>query len=169
MSKNDPRLIETFSLAEKILMRLGFYGLMVIGAYGIFLEDILWGFIYSVFVVLGLNFGLSHFLCRHCPYPYHHSDCLFVPFRVIKRQHAPSSAPMGLRDKIGFLAVMAGFILIPQYWLWRNVGVLIAFWIVCLPTIAAFVFHFCRRCQHFECPLNRVSEKSKKEGTLQGM
>lgn len=168
MSRNDPKLIERFSLLEKTLMRLGFYGLMVIGAYGIFIESTLWGFIYVAFVMIGLNLGLLYFLCRRCPYPYKHSDCLFVPFWVVKKQHTFCSAPMGLGDKIGFLSIMAGFVVIPQYWLFQNVGVLILFWIFCLPTIGRFVFYLCRRCQHIQCPLNRVNEKAKTQGFLQG-
>ena len=47
-------LVERFPLLQKILMRVGFYGFMIIGAYGIYLESILWGLIYSGFVIFGI-------------------------------------------------------------------------------------------------------------------
>lgn len=157
----DVNLIERFSLLEKALMRLGFYGFVVIGAYGIYLESILWGLIYSGFVIIGLQFGFLYFLCTHCPYPYNHSDCLFMPFWVVTKQFKFRSAQVNLLDKIGFIVIMTGLVVIPQYWLIKNYTVLIIFWIFCLPTLLAFPFHLCRRCQHFHCPFNLVGEELK--------
>ena len=160
---NHCDLIERFKLLEKILVRIGFYGFMFVGAYGIYSKSILWGLIYTVFVILGLKFGLLYFLCSHCPYPYKYSDCLFVPFRLIEKQYEFRSNAMSVLDKIGFVAITAGFILIPQYWLFKNYTILILFWILCLPTLASFPFYLCRRCQHFDCPFNSVSEKLIKQ------
>jgi len=152
-------LIERFTLHQKILMRVGFYGFMIIGAYGIYLESVLWGLIYSAFLILGIQFGLSYFLCSHCPYPYKHSDCLFAPFWVFTKQYKFRPAPMSILDKTIFILAMAGFIIIPQYWLLKNYAVLILFWIFCLPTIGSLPFFWCRRCKNFHCCFNSVSEK----------
>jgi len=151
-------LVEKFTLLQKILMRIGFYGFMIIGAYGIYLESILWGLIYSGFVIFGIEFGLSYFLCSHCPYPYKYSECLFAPFWVFTKQYKFRSAPMSILDKTAFILSMAGFIMIPQYWLSKNYTILILFWIFCLPTFASFLFFWCKRCQHFHCCFNSVSE-----------
>lgn len=156
-------LVERFTLLQKIFMRLGFYGFMIIGAYGIYLESILWGLIYSGFVIFGIKFGLSYFLCSHCPYPYKYSDCLFAPFWVFTKQYKFRSAPMSILDKTVFILAMAGFIVIPQYWLFKNYTILILFWIFCLPTIASLPFFWCRRCQHFHCCFNLVSQESIRE------
>ena len=162
-SNEHVNLIERFTLLQKILMRLGFYGFMIVGAYGVYLESILWGLIYSGFVIFGLELGFLYFLCCHCPYPYNYSDCLFVPFWLVKKQYKFRSAPLSILDKIGFIAIMAGFVVIPQYWLLKNYTILILFWIFCLPTLASFPFYLCRRCQHFQCPGNLVSEELTKE------
>jgi len=151
-------LVERFNIPQKILMRVGFYGFMIIGAYGIYLECILWGLIYSGFVIFGIAFGLSYFLCSHCPYPYKYSDCLFAPFWVFTKQYKFRSAPMSISDKTVFILSMAGFIVIPQYWLFKNYTLLILFWIFCLPTLASLPFFWCKRCQHFSCYFNSVSE-----------
>jgi len=156
-------LIETFNPLEKILLRVGFYGFMIIGAYGIYSNSIVWGLIYTGFVIFGSKFGLLYFLCSHCPYPYKHSDCLFVPSSLIKKQYEFRSDKMSVLDNIGFVAIMAGFIVIPQYWLFKNYTILILFWILCLPTLASFPFYLCRRCQHFDCPFNSVSDEIIKE------
>jgi hypothetical protein len=152
-------LVESFTLLQKILMRVGFCGFMIVGAYGIYLESMLWGLIYSGFVIFGIEFGLSYFLCSHCPYPYKHSDCLFVPFWVITKQYKFRPAPMSILDKTAFILAMSGFIVIPQYWLLKDYTILILFWIFCLPTIASLPFFWCKRCKNFHCCFNSVSEE----------
>ena len=165
MASQDPHhhvhLVERFTLCNKILMRTGFYGFMIIGAYGIYGESILWGLIYVCFCILGLMVGLSCFLCAHCPYPYKHSDCLFVPFWVFTKHYTFRSAPMSGLDKTVVILSFAGFILIPQYWLAKNYTILILFWTFCLPTIASLPLFWCRRCKNFHCSFNLVNEELK--------
>jgi hypothetical protein len=152
-------LVESFTLLQKILMRLGFYGFMAIGVIGIYLESTVWALIYLGFVIFGIGFGLSFSLCSHCPYPYKYSDCLFAPFWVFTKQYKYRPAPMSILDKSFFILSMAGFIVIPQYWLLKNYTILILFWIFCLPTIISFPFFWCKRCQHIHCCFNLVSEE----------
>ena len=161
--RRNVNLADRFSLVEKILMRIGFYGVLIIGAYGIYLESITVGLIYTAFVIFGLSVLLSYCLCSHCPYPYKYSDCLFVPARLVKKSYKFRSGPMSILDKIGFIVMMVGVVVIPQYWLLENYAILIIFWVFCLPTFAGFVFYECRRCRHFGCPFNLVREELKKE------
>ena len=154
-------LIERFTLLHKIIMRSWFYGFMIIGAYGIYVESTLWALIYLGFCILGLMIGLSYSLCSHCPYPYKHSDCLFVPFWVFTKHYTFRSAPMSGLDKTVIILSFAGFILIPQYWLIKEYTILILFWIFCLPTIASLPLFWCRRCKNFHCCFNLVSEELK--------
>ena len=153
-------LIERFSLFEKLLMRVGFYGFIIVGACGIFLESTAWGLIYAGFVVLGLNFVVLYRFCSRCPYPFQYSDCLFIPAGLIKKKCKFRAEPMGTLDMIGSAVIMAGLGVIPQYWLLKNHVLLILFWIFCLPVLAALPLYFCRRCRHFKCPLN----SARKEG-----
>lgn len=161
--KQHVGLIERFTLPQKILMRFGLYGFMVLGAYGIFLESTLWGLIYSVFVILGIEFGLSYFLCSHCPYPYKHSDCLFAPFWVFTKQYKFRPVPMSILDKTAFIVAMSGFVVIPQYWLSRNYAILILFWIFCLPTVASLPLFWCTRCKNNNCCFNLAGRKLIRE------
>ncbi len=45
--KQNLDLIEKFSLSEKIFLRIAFYGVIVIGAYGIYSESSMWGIVYT--------------------------------------------------------------------------------------------------------------------------
>ena len=152
-------LVERFRLLQKILMRTGFYGFMITGIYAISLESVLWTLIYLGFVIFGIEFGLSYFLCSHCPYPYKYSDCLFAPSWVFTKQYTFRPGPMSMLDKTLFIGSMAGFVIIPQYWLLKNCTILIIFWIFCLPTIASLPLFWCKRCRNTYCCFNSVSEE----------
>lgn len=156
--KQRTALIEKFTLCEKILMRTVFLGNILIGAYSIYLENIFVGLLYSVFIILGLNFIVTYCICSHCPYPYKHSDCLFMPFKRIKKLHKFRGCSMSSIEKFGFIAMFAVIFLFPQYWLLKNYTLLILFWICLFPTIIMFPFYFCKRCKHLSCPFNLVKE-----------
>lgn len=152
------KLVEKFSLFEKISIRVAFYGVIIIGALGIYLESILWGLIYTAFIITG-TIVLLYCLCAHCPYPYKFSDCLILPYEVIKKIYRYRSYPMSVLDKIVFILILGGLIIIPQYWLFKNQTLLIIFWIFCIPAFAIFPFYFCNRCQHSSCPFNHPIRK----------
>jgi hypothetical protein len=154
-------LIEKFPLFGKILMRIGFYGYIIIGAYSIFLVNTLWAFIYIGFILLGFTFGLLYCLCSHCPYPFKYSDCLFLPSGVVKKICKFRSEPMNILEKIGFIIVIIGSVAIPQYWLFKNYLILIIFWIFCLPTLAGLMCYLCKRCHHLSCPFNLSGKKGE--------
>ncbi|KPJ56202.1 MAG: hypothetical protein AMJ42_05610 [Deltaproteobacteria bacterium DG_8] len=145
-----------FSLTEKVLMGIGYYGLVITGAYGIYLQSIIWGLFYTGFLIFGFFVFLGYCVCSYCPYIYpEYSDCLFPPFgALIKKLYKFRSGPISIVDKIGFLIMMIGVVVIPQYWLLKNYTILAIFWIFCLPTYVGLIFYECRRCQHFDCLFN---------------
>lgn len=151
-------LANKFSLFEKIPIRVTFYGLIIIGALSIYAESLLWGLIYTVFLIFGAIILLSC-LCTHCLYPFRYSDCLILPFKVIKKICKFRSQPMGIIDTFGFIIVLGGIVIIPQYWLFKNNIFLILFWVFCFPTFAIFPLYFCRRCRHLSCPFNHPSKR----------
>jgi hypothetical protein len=151
-------LAKKFSLAEKILMGIGFYGFVIIGGYGIYAESILWGLIYTGFLVFGFIVLIGYCVCAYCPYIYpDYSDCLFVPFgSLFRKLYKFRQGPMTALDKIGLFIMMSGAVIIPQFWLFKDLFLFTVFWIVCLPTIAGFILYECRKCQHTECLFNRA-------------
>jgi hypothetical protein len=161
--RRNVNLADRFSLVEKILMRIGFCGVLIIGACGIYLESITFGLIYTAFIFFGQSVLLSYCLCAHCPYPHEYSDCLFAPARLVKKSYKFRAGPLSVLDKIGFIVMIVGVVVIPQYWLLKNYAILAIFWVFCLPTYAGLIFYECKRCRHFCCPLNQVREELKKE------
>jgi len=154
-----PDVSKGFTGTEKILMGTGFYGFVLIGIFGIALESVVWALGYAGFAVFGVLvlFGLG--ICSHCPYIFEeYTDCLFPPWgKVYRKFYRFRSFTLSSTDKILFLTMMIGIVVIPQYWLVKNPWVLGLFWVFCAPTIAGFALYECRRCQHFGCPFNRAA------------
>ena len=152
----DNKLFEKFSLKDKILMGAGFYGVMIIAIYAIYLQSLTWALIYIGVVIFGIVVLFGYCLCSHCPYPHHHSDCLFPPFgQLFHKIYGFKAQPLTIIDKIGVWVIMVGItIIMPQYWLFKDYTLLAIFWIVCIPTFAGFLLYTCRRCRFYACPLN---------------
>jgi hypothetical protein len=150
-------LIDRFSLKERIVMRSLWTAFTAVGAYGIWIRSPLWAVLYLVFTALGFALVVLPSLCAHCPYPARHDTCLFAPPGVIRRYFPYKGADMSAAEKVGPFAAMAGMVIMPNFWLASSPLLLLLFWIFALPTLAAFPRHFCKRCRHLSCPMNRAS------------
>ena len=60
----DKKIIEKFTPIQKFFMRLGLYGALIVGGYGIYVQSIMWGLIYTAFIFLG-TFPLLSCFCSH--------------------------------------------------------------------------------------------------------
>ena len=145
--------IEKFSLCEKIFLRIVFYGVIIIGAYGIYSESRVWGFLYLGFLLAG-TIILLFSLCSHCPYPHKYSECLIISPWVMKKISKFNPEPMSSVKKTGSLIMLGGMIIIPQFWLGKNITLLVLFWLFCVPAFIIFPLYFCKRCRHVHCPYN---------------
>ena len=158
------KLTDKFGTPERILMIIGFYGFILVGAIGIFSVSLVWGLIYIGFALIGLFGIVLSCLCSHCPYPYEHDTCLFLPVSLVKRLRKYNPDPLKKHEKFGFVFVMAGLVVIPQYWLVQNIILLIVFWVLCLPTFFLVLpFYYCKHCRLFTCPFNKVPLKVRTE------
>ncbi|MFC1616968.1 hypothetical protein ACFL2K_01990 [Candidatus Margulisiibacteriota bacterium] len=52
---------------------------------------------------------------------------------------------------IGFLTI----ILFPQYWLYKNIYLMILFWILNLTAFVEIILFVCSNCSNFNCPMNK--------------
>lgn len=166
MSDHDVKykLTNKFSPPERLFMVLGFYGFIIVGAVGILMASLVWGLIYAAFVVIGLFGIVLSCLCSHCPYPYEYDTCLFLPVALVKKLRKYNPDPLKKYEKFGFAFVMAGQVIIPQYWLVENIILLIVFWALCLPTFfVALPLYYCKHCRLFSCPFNKVPLKVRTE------
>ncbi len=159
--ENTPQctLIDRFSFTEKLLMRTGWTGFMAVGAYGIYRQDPFWALLYVVFGILGFVLVVLPGLCAHCPYPYRYDTCLFQPPGLLKTVYSYKGPRMSLQAKIAVGATLGGMAIFPNYWLIQDQLVLLVFWIIALPVLLAFPLHYCTRCRHAGCPMNRAFSK----------
>jgi hypothetical protein len=149
---------DSFSTAEKLVMRISFFIFILFGIVGVFVANWIVGVIYLVFVIFSLEVLLLRMFCSYCPYPYQYSTCLFMPLRNFKgidqkqekmpfiNRHAPAIA-------------FAGMYLIPQYWIVRNLFFFIGFWVFGLIVGLGLIIHFCGSCRHVQCAMNRAAKK----------
>ena len=149
-------LIDRFSWKQKLLMRTGWFGFMAVGAWGIYLQDPLWALLYVSAGVAGFALVVLPCLCTHCPYPSRFSTCLFLPAGLVQRFYPYRGPQMTPAGKLAVAAVMVGMVAFPQLWLISHPGLLVLFWLLALPVIAAFPLHYCRRCRHTGCPMNQA-------------
>ena len=149
-------LIDRFSIKEKFLLRTGWYGFLLVGTYAIYLKDPLWAWIYAAFGILGFALLVLPGMCAHCPYPYEYSTCLFFPPALLRRFYAYRGPTMSTAGKIAALSTLAGLVILPNYWLIHDIRLAVLFWLLALPSLVVFPLHYCARCRHHGCPLNKA-------------
>lgn len=149
-------LIDRFSLKERILIRMGWYGFMIVGTWGIFVQAPFWAVIYLLYSLAAFVLVIFPGLCAHCPYPSLYSTCLFLPPAWVNRFYPYQGPQMHPAAKMMTFIAMAGIIAMPQFWLLSSLPLFILFWTLALPTVAAFPMYYCRRCRHFDCPMNKA-------------
>ena len=149
-------LIDRFSPFERVLLPAGWYGFMLVAVWGIFGQSPAGAVFYLLYSLMVFGLVILPGLCAHCPYPSRYGTCLFLPPGLLNRFFPYRGPRMSAAAKLGVPAAMAGVVLLPQWWLIRDLTTLMLFWLLALPTLAAFPRHYCRRCRHADCPLNRA-------------
>jgi hypothetical protein len=159
-----PALKDRFAWYEKLLVRVALAALVGVALTGIYVESRVAALAYAVFAAVGGLLVVYDFLCVYCPYPYEYADCLFFPRQLLTLVVKRRSGRISRIRKALLLLVAAGLAIVPQYWLWRNWEFLAAFWILALLVGLSFGLHYCPRCRHGECVLNRAPGKGFREG-----
>ena len=162
-SAKCPALKDGFSWYEKLCIRGGLAGLVAVGAVGIYLESPAAAIGYLLFGLVGGVLVIYDFLCVYCPYPYEHSDCLFFPRQLLTMVVNRRSGKINAVRRALLMLTAAGLVLVPQYWLWGNWGLLAVFWALAIPLGLAFPLFFCPRCRHAACPMNSTAARRSTE------
>ena len=149
-------LIDRFTLKERLLIRMGWYGFMIAGTWGIFVQAPVWAVAYLLYCFAAFAVIILPGLCAHCPYPSLYSTCLFLPPAWVNRFYPYQGPQMRPAAKMMTFIAMAGIIAIPQFWLMSSFPLFLLFWMLALPTLAAFPMYYCRRCRHFDCPMYKA-------------
>ena len=154
-------LINKFSIHEKIVLGGLLYGMIAIGAIGIFIQDITWGCVYAVMSLCVMVAVVLPLLCARCPYPFLYGDCLFMPKNWIKRFYNYKTSPMSYLEVTLLTISLAALVALPQVWLIRQWILLGFFWLCAIPLLLVFPGYYCRRCRHARCPFNCVKKVSR--------
>ena len=164
-SKNNASctLIDRFTLMECIVMRIGWYGFMAVGTYGIYKQAPAWAVVYVVYALLGFALAVLPGLCAHCPYPSKYNTCLFLPPGLVNRFYPYKGPQMSSIGKLAVFSVMAGMVIMPNFWLVSDLPILVLFWLLGLPTLAVFPIHYCKRCRHENCLMNRAASLTTRQ------
>jgi hypothetical protein len=157
-SNNGCMLIDRFSLKEKLFLRTTWFGFLAVGTHAIYKQDPLWAWIYVVYTILGFALLVLPGMCAHCPYPYQFSTCLFIPPSLLRKFYTYRGPRMSPTDKAVALSAMAGMVLLPNFWLIHDIRLAVLFWLLALPSLVIFPMHYCPRCRHFGCPLNKAKK-----------
>lgn len=150
------RLIDRFSMKEKVLMRGGWLGFMAVALYGIAKQDPFWASVYGTWCVLGFAVAVLPVICARCPYPSEFNTCLFLPPRLLRAIYPYREGEMSLFGKISSFIALVGMAVIPFFWLIRDPLLLILYLAIGLPVWSVFPAYYCRRCRNFGCPANRA-------------
>lgn len=156
MDSEACQLLDRFSLGHKVLLRLLFAGFLVVGGVAVFSQSVPWGWAYVAAVAVAQGLLVLPFLCRHCPYPSQHNDCLFLPAGIMRRLVGYGGPRISLGGKVLLLAGLIITLGFPQYWLASRPLLLALYWALALVFGAFFPLHLCRRCRHLGCPANRT-------------
>ena len=143
-------------------MRLGFLGMLIIGAVGIGLDDPGWALAYEIFALVGLVTAVIGGFCARCPYPYLYDDCLFYPAFIIREFIKNKTGKMPTASTLATGLVLAVIVFFPQAWLLNRPLLLILFWLVVIPMVLALPGYFCKQCLYGDCPFNRT-EKGRED------
>jgi hypothetical protein len=163
MSEKQVEFKDGFSWLEKLLMRGGLVAVVGIGAFAIYRSNSWAAVGYLLFVGIGGLVVMYDSLCVYCPYPYKHSDCLFFPYQLVASVTTMRTTPISwFRKGLSALAFL-GIVAIPQYWLWGQWGLFVAFWALTVLGGIAVPLHFCRHCRHGRCPMNMVTLQTESQ------
>jgi len=161
MGEKQVELKNTFTWHEKLFMRAGVAALAGIGTLAIYRSTPAAAIGYLLFVGISGLVVIYDSLCVYCPYPFKHSDCLFLPHQLITSLTTMRATPIPRYKNVLSALAFGGIVLIPQYWLWGQWGLCAAFWTLTVTGGIAVPFHFCRRCRHQRCPMNLVTPETE--------
>lgn len=141
---------------DKILARVIFTGLSILGGIALARINLIWGILYIAASVAGVLLMAIRWFCPFCPYPAQYMDCLIFP-TALTRHFSQYESAKGKKPNAGItFAVIGLLILIPQYWLIQVLPLFLAFWILTIIMVLRAALFLCTRCRYIRCPLNKA-------------
>ena len=156
MNKKDINSICTFTLKEKIFAQIGFNAGVLVGAYGLFLNNEILGIAYLLYSYIGIVLLMRYTVCPRCPHLHVANDCLQLHPSITKIIVSPNrKGALNIFEKILFFMVFYGILLLPIYWIASNTIILVLFLVFYGGLLLTMHLHFCPNCQNKSCKQNR--------------
>ncbi len=109
------------------------------------------GILYSLIIVVATDLLLFTF-CLKCPCK---SNCgHIIPGRLAMHFKSRKTGPYTKTDNIIVSSSLVSLIIFPQFWLWKNWGLFIVFWILLIIGFIQIRKVICRSCGNIYCPAN---------------
>ena len=156
MYTNDINSICAFTLKEKIYAQFTFNAGVLTGAYGLFLNNTILGISYLLYSYIGIVLLMRYTVCPRCPHLHVANDCVQLHPSITKIIISPKrKGPLNIFEKILFIMVLYGILIIPIYWIYSNTIILVLFLLFYGGQLLGLHLHFCRDCQNRSCIQNR--------------
>lgn len=156
MYTNDINSICAFTLKEKIYAQFTFNAGVLTGAYGLFLNNTILGISYLLYSYIGIVLLMRYTVCPRCPHLHVANDCVQLHPSITKIIISPKrKGPLNIFEKILFIMVLYGILILPIYWIYSNTIILVLFLLFYGGQLLGLHLHFCRDCQNRSCIQNR--------------
>ena len=125
------------------------------GGYAVFMDSILFGFIYAAVIVIFFTV-IPAVYCSKCPC---RDRCMHVILGPISKLliSKPNESAYTVTDVVLTLAVAAAAVMMPQPWLIKNIPLLIFFWAAVTIAAAEIFLFVCKGCGNKKCPMKNIS------------
>ena len=156
MSTNGCKSVCGFSKKEKLYAQLSFHGGIIIGTYGLLQHNTVLALAYFLYSYIGILMLMRYTVCPRCPHLHVAGDCLQLSPVLTKRIISSSrKGPLNIYEKILFVSVLYGILIIPIYWVASDLRILIPFLILYGGLLLSLYFYFCKNCRNTVCIQNR--------------
>ncbi len=155
MDPNDIETICSFTLKEKIYAQVTFNAGVLTGAYGLFLHNVILGISYLLYSYIGIALLMRFTVCPRCPHLLVANDCVQLPpSMALAIVSSKRKGPLNIFEKILFIMVLYGILILPIYWIYSNTIIFALFLILYGGQLLGLHFYFCRGCQNRSCIQN---------------
>lgn len=152
MDAENKKTICSFSLKEKIYAQISFHGGVLTGTYGLSLVSTGLGIAYFLYAYIGILSLMRFTVCPRCPHLHVANDCLQLHPSITKIIISPNrKGALNIFEKILFIMVYYGILILPIYWLASNTIILVLFLLFYGGLLLTMHLHFCKNCENEVC------------------
>jgi hypothetical protein len=152
MSLKNEIPIPKFTLKEKLFAQLTYNAGVMVGAYGLYLNNTSLGAGYLIGAYTGIFLLVRYTICPRCPHLTSADDCANLSASIMKKIVSfKRNGPLNTFEKGLFVAVLYGTFVFPIYWLSSNIVFLTAFILLYGGHLLSLRMHFCRKCANKSC------------------